>query len=112
MARKIAITNQVALVDTSATTLTVTGAENLGVTSTSTGTSALSRVDASATTGNVNLSGLVTAAAVTETAGTSNDVLHASAGLSTLNGGSGADTFGFSTVERSIGRRVLPEDNQ
>ncbi|WP_288078465.1 hypothetical protein, partial [Pseudomonas sp.] len=85
--------NQVALVDASAKTLTVAGIENLVLTNS--GPSALTSVNASTTTNGVNLSGLATANAVTEIGGTGADVLHASAGLSTLTGNGGADTFGF-----------------
>lgn len=85
--------NQVTLVDANAKTLTVAGSENLLVTNS--GPSALTSVNASTTTNGVNLSGLATANAVTEIGGAGADVLHASAGLSTLTGNGGADTFGF-----------------
>lgn len=85
-------TNKVQLVDAQAKALTITGGEAL----TATGTlSALTKVDASATTKGVDLSSLATANAVTEIGGAGADKLVASAGMSTLTGGAGNDTFAF-----------------
>ena len=86
-------TNQIKLTDTALKSLIVTGGE--AVTLTSTGTTALTSVNASAETKAVNTVGLTLANGSTVIGGSAADTIKAAAGLSTLTGGGGADVFSF-----------------
>jgi len=84
--------HSLAITDAALKTLNVTASESL--TLTSAGTTALTSVDASKSTSNVNLSGLaVNALAATVQGGAGNDSLAGGAGNDSLTGGAGNDTI-------------------
>lgn len=85
--------NKVTLVDTSATSLTITGAA--GLTATLAGATGLTKVDASASTGAIDVSAVAVSASGATILGsaTKASVLKGGAGADTITGGTAADTI-------------------
>jgi S-layer protein len=122
--------NKVTLVDTSATSLTITGAA--GLTATLAGATGLTKVDASASTGAIDVSGVAVSAsgatilgsatkasvlkggagADTITGGTAADTITSGTGLDVLTGGGGNDTFVLSVATSGNAYATVTDANK
>ena len=110
----------VGITDTTSTTgttksLTVTGGAATTITATASGTSALTKVDASAVSGDVTFAGSVSTAGAAITGGAGNDTLAGGTGADTLTGGDGNDSLtggsGADSITAGAGNDTLVGSN-